>query len=91
MKTTIDLPSELVRAIKLRALNENRRLKEVVTDLLRSGLKHGGATDSVPQKGRMEFPLFATTRIAPASRLSAEELIALEQNAQIEEDQERHG
>jgi hypothetical protein len=91
VKTTIDLPSELVRAIKLRALNENRRLKEVVTDLLRSGLKHGAATDSVPQKGRMEFPLFATTRSAPASRLSAEELIALEQNAQLEEDQERHG
>ncbi len=91
MKTTIDLPSELVRAIKLRALNENRRLKEVVTDLLRSGLKHGGATDSVPQKGRMEFPLFATTRSAPASRMSAEALIALEQNAQLEEDQKRHG
>ncbi len=91
MKTTIDLPSELVRAIKLRALNENRRLKEVVTDLLRSGLKHGGATDSVPQKGRMEFPLFATTRSAPASDMSAEALIALEQNAQLEEDQSRHG
>jgi hypothetical protein len=91
VKTTIDLPSELVRAIKLRALNENRRLKEVVTDLLRSGLKHGGATDSVPQKGRMEFPLFATTRIAPASHMSTEALIALEQSVQLEEDQERHG
>ncbi len=91
MKTTIDLPSELVRAIKLRALNENRRLKEVVTDLLRSGLKHGGANGSVPQKCRMEFPLFDTTRSAPASRLSAEELIALEQSVQLEEDQERRG
>ena len=91
MKTTIDLPSELVRAIKLRALNENRRLKEVVTDLLRSGLKHGGAKDSVPQKGRMDFPLFATTRSAPAAHMSVEALIALEQNAQLEEDQDRHG
>ena len=91
MKTTIDLPSELVRAIKLRALNENRRLKEVVTDLLRAGLKHGGATETVPQKGRMDFPLFATTRSAPASRMSAEALVALEQNAQFEEDHDLHG
>jgi hypothetical protein len=45
MKTRINLPSDLVRAIKLRALNGNRRLKEVVTDLLRSGFNGfvGGA------------------------------------------------
>ena len=90
MKTTIDLPSELVRAIKLRALNENRRLKEVVTDLLRSGLKHGGAKDSVPQKGRIELPLFATTPGAPASQMRATALIALEQTAQLEEDHAHH-
>jgi hypothetical protein len=39
----------------------------------------------------MDFPLFATTRSAPAAQMSVEALIALEQNAQLEEDHDRHG
>ena len=38
MKTTIDLPDRLVLEVKLRALREGRKLKEVVADLLRKGL-----------------------------------------------------
>lgn len=38
MKTTLDLPDDLVRAVKIRAVEENRRLKDMVTDLLRRGL-----------------------------------------------------
>lgn len=38
VKTTIDLPSDLVREIKLRALNEGRKLKDTAADLLRCGL-----------------------------------------------------
>ena len=38
MKTTLELPDELMRAAKIRAANEGRRLKHVVADLLRRGL-----------------------------------------------------
>lgn len=38
MKTTLDLPDELMRAVKIRAVRENRRLKDVMADLLRRGL-----------------------------------------------------
>jgi plasmid stability protein len=38
LKTTLDLPDELMRAAKIRAANEGRRLKDVVADLLRRGL-----------------------------------------------------
>ncbi len=38
MKTTLDLPDELVHAAKIRAAKEGRRLKDVVADLLRRGL-----------------------------------------------------
>lgn len=38
MKTTLELPDELMRAAKIRAANEGRRLKDVVADLLRRGL-----------------------------------------------------
>lgn len=38
MKTTLDLPDEVMRAVKIRAVRENRRLKDVMADLLRRGL-----------------------------------------------------
>lgn len=38
MKTTLDLPDALVRQVKLRALQDGRKLKDAVADLLRKGL-----------------------------------------------------
>jgi hypothetical protein len=38
MKTTIDLPDELVKEIKLLAVNEGKKLKDAVADLLRQSL-----------------------------------------------------
>jgi plasmid stability protein len=38
MKTTLELPDELMRAVKIRAATEGRKLKDVVADLLRRGL-----------------------------------------------------
>src|SRR5882724_7863117 len=41
MKTTLELPDELVKEIKLRAVHEGKKLKDVVADLLRKGLAAG--------------------------------------------------
>ena len=38
MKTTIDLPEQLVRQLKLRAVHERRKLKDLAADYLRQGL-----------------------------------------------------
>ena len=38
MKTTLDLPDALVRQVKLRALQERKKLKDAVAELLRKGL-----------------------------------------------------
>jgi hypothetical protein len=38
MKTTLDLPDDVVRAVKMRAVEENRKLKDIIADLLRRGL-----------------------------------------------------
>jgi hypothetical protein len=38
MKTTLDLPDALVKQVKLRALQEGRKLKDAMADLLRKGL-----------------------------------------------------
>lgn len=38
MKTTIELPDELMRAVKIRAAERNQRLKDVIADALRAAL-----------------------------------------------------
>src|SRR5260370_38864410 len=45
MKTTLDLPDALVKQVKIRAVREGRKLKEMVADLLRKGL-----ASSIPSK-----------------------------------------
>ncbi|AFE17429.1 hypothetical protein MRGA327_16020 [Mycobacterium tuberculosis RGTB327] len=52
MKTTLDLPDELMRAIKVRAAQQGRKMKDVVTELLRSGLSqtHSGAPIPTPRR-----------------------------------------
>ena len=38
MKTTLDLPAELIREMKLRAAHEGRKLRDVATEVFRRGL-----------------------------------------------------
>ena len=38
MKATFEIPSELMRQLKLRAIHEGRKLKDSVADVLRAGL-----------------------------------------------------
>ena len=38
MKTTLDLPDDLVKEIKLRAVHEGKKLKDAMAELLRRGL-----------------------------------------------------
>lgn len=56
MKTTLDLPDDVMRAVKIRAVEENRRLKDTIADLLRRGLAQqpGG---SAPVRKRVKLPL----------------------------------
>ena len=39
MKTTIDLPDNLVREVKIRAVREGRKMKELVAELLERSLR----------------------------------------------------
>ena len=56
MKTTLDLPDDLMRAIKIRAVKENRKLKDAIADLLRRGLSRDSAGPSSVRK-RVTLPL----------------------------------
>ena len=41
MKTTLDLPDDLMREVRIRAVHEQRKLKDMIADLLRKGISSG--------------------------------------------------
>lgn len=49
MKTTIEIPDELARRVKVRAAERQQKLKDAITQLLETGLAHS-ATSPVGAK-----------------------------------------
>jgi hypothetical protein len=97
MKTTLDLPADLVKAMKLRAVHEGRKLKDVAAELLERGLsappvqRSCSTEDSKIEIQANGVPVILCGKDAPASRMSIEELLALEQESLYREDLERLG
>jgi len=96
MKTTLDLPEELVRVAKLRALTQGRTLRDLVTQLLRQGLALDAPNPvSDMQQGSMVvmgsngLPVIRCRPDAPAVKMKTQELLQLEQQSQIEQDVQR--
>ena len=56
MKTTLDLPDDLMREIKIRAVNDDRKLKDAIADLLRRGLSQK-AVEPKAVRHRVQLPL----------------------------------
>jgi hypothetical protein len=52
MKTTLDLPDELMREVKIRAVHERKKLKEVIAELLQAALGAGK-----PRRQRIPKPV----------------------------------
>lgn len=80
MKITFDLPPELFRELKIRAVHEGRKLKDVAADLLKRGLA-GPETPANPQPAKPKIEILANglpvvrcAANAPAKRMSASEL-----------------
>jgi len=41
MKTTLDLPDDLMRAVKIRAVHEQKKLKDAIAEFIRKGMAPG--------------------------------------------------
>ena len=93
MKTTLDLPTDLVLEMKLRAMHEGRKLKDVAAELLKRGLAPDPAPGPLPAatKGTIRLPLFSSPKSSPATRMSLAALLSLEQETLQQEDLERLG
>jgi hypothetical protein len=98
MKTTLDLPDELIREVKLRAVHQRRTAKDLVAEFLRQGLglaplgeAEKRPVSSMVKIGKRGLSVILCSPSAPATRMSTAKLLALEQETQTEEDLRRAG
>jgi hypothetical protein len=97
VKTTIDLPADLVREIKLRAVHQGRKLKDVAAELLKRGLglpetpARSARKPTIARDSISGFPVIQSRRSSGFVPPTLEESLALIQNANDEEDLRRAG
>jgi len=98
MKTTLDLPDEIVREMKLRAVMQGRTLRDLATEFLRQGLGMAAPRQALAPAPDAPFeisadgmPIFRGGANAPARHMSLEQLLQLEQDALYSEDMQRAG
>jgi plasmid stability protein len=62
MKTTLDLPEELMREVKIRAVHEHKKLKDTIAELLRKGIAAGEARrEKIPKPVKLRRGFIPTT------------------------------
>lgn len=77
MKTTVELPDDLLRRVKIRAVEENKKLKDMLAELLRRGLDSHADSGRAPLR-RVQVPIVHCAHEADPSReLTPERVAAL--------------
>ena len=82
VKTTMDLPEDLIREMKFRAVREGRKLRDVAEEVLRRGL----AAQATPAGGsirqRVKLPIIPCPPGAKPFELSGDRLLELATEAE---------
>lgn len=87
MKATFDLPPALIRKLKLEAVREGRKLKEVAADVIRRGLdvpasnRRRNVIDTDPQTG---LPVIRCRRAANKDELTPERIADILHQQEVE-------
>jgi hypothetical protein len=83
MKTTIDLPEDLVREMKLCAAQEGRKLKDIAAEAMRRGLRMPEPATTRGRR-RVKLPIIAAPRGASSFDLTGERVHELEMQTEAE-------
>ena len=86
MRTTIDLPDDLYRALKVRAALTGVTLRQLAGQLLEQGLRQPGGGQEPAPRHREPPPVILPARGVPIPALPRAELRRLDE----EEDEARH-
>lgn len=57
VKTTIDIPDDLLRSMKMRAVQEGRKFKDVAAEIFRRGLAQPNVAANSGSRQRVKLPL----------------------------------
>ena len=82
MKTTIDLPEDLVREMKFRAVREGRKLREVEEEVFRQGLAAPAPSRGPGERHRVKLPIIPAPAGSKLFEISGERLLELEMEAE---------
>lgn len=96
MKTTLDLPDDLMREVKIRAAMQGKKLKDVMAETLHRGLFPSSVAPAAPKPRITQHPTLGHLVVtgspnAPASSMTIEQILQLEQDALYQEDLQRAG
>ena len=69
MKTTLDLPDDLMREVKIRAVHEQKKLKGAIAELIRKGI-------AVSKSSRRKLPKPVKLRGGPLTTEEIEAAVA---------------
>jgi hypothetical protein len=61
MKTTLDLPDDLMRAIKIRAVHEQKKLKDAIAEFIRKGMAADKRRAKLPKPVKLRGGFIPTT------------------------------
>jgi plasmid stability protein len=76
MKTTLELPDDLMREVKIRAVREDRKLKDAIAELLRRGLSR--KVEKPRSSRRVELPLVSCAHAArPGEEMTPERVASV--------------
>lgn len=81
MRTTLNLPDELMRSVKVRAAQTDRTLTETVTDLLREGL---GAPERSQAAERVKLPLVRSGVVGKSKDFTPERISEVLLHGEVE-------
>jgi hypothetical protein len=84
MRTTIDLPDELLRQAKSHAALQGMTLKDLVTACLRQGLEKGLTLPTSDRQRRSAFPTIQRSPRQPIAALSNRELHKILQDEEVD-------
>lgn len=82
MRTTLDLPDDLIRSVKVRAAQTDRPLTETIAELLRTGLASSERLGTSSR--RITLPLVSTPRTASAHDLSPQRISEILVDSDVE-------
>lgn len=83
MKMTLDLPDNLLREMKLRAVLEGRKLKDVAAETIRRGLAVSESSPHSTRRHRVKLPIVAAPPGAQKFELTGDRIHELEMEAEV--------